>query len=317
MYKVAIIGAGQLGSRHLQGLKSASLPLSITVMDSSEDSLRVAKERYEAVPIIGEKDIVFVQRMEDLPLKLDLVIIATGSKPRASIIKGLLNHSEVRYMILEKVLFPQLSDYDEIGQLLESKGVRAWVNCPRRMFGSFSIIKNKLDYSKPIQMEFAGKDWGLCCNTMHFIDVFMYLTQEDNFVIDASKVEKQIFDSKRPGYIEMKGTLHIRTTKGNNLYLTSIDSYGQQSRSEIKNGLNLFSLDEVNGFLAIGGKEVKVDTPYQSQTTGILADGILRTGFCPLSTYEKSAKYHKVFIECMLQKYNEITGEEHKVLPIT
>ena len=54
MYKVAIIGAGQLGSRHLQGLKVAASPLEITVMDSNEDSLKVAKERYDTVTAIGE-----------------------------------------------------------------------------------------------------------------------------------------------------------------------------------------------------------------------------------------------------------------------
>ena len=317
MFQVAIIGAGQLGSRHLQGLKSASSPLSITVMDSSEDSLRVAEERYLLTPQIGDKSIQYVKSLNDLPEQLDLVIIATGAKPRATIVKDLLSISSVRYMILEKVLFTQLSDYDEIEALLENRNVVCWVNCPRRMFGSYSLIKDKIDYSEPIKMEFVGRDWGLCCNSMHFIDAFMFLTQEEDFTVDTSKVENKVFDSKRPGYIEMKGTLHARTVKGNELYLSSIDSINQQSRVEIKNGLNYYSLDEMKGILLIDGKEIKVDVPYQSQTTGILADSILRTGFCPLSMFDKSVKYHKVFINKMLEKYNEITKEDHIVLPIT
>ncbi len=52
MFNVAIIGAGQLGSRHLQGLKLSSSPLSITVMDSNDESLRVAKERYDVVSLM-------------------------------------------------------------------------------------------------------------------------------------------------------------------------------------------------------------------------------------------------------------------------
>lgn len=56
MYKVAIIGAGQLGSRHLQGLKGAASSLAITVLDSSKESLQVSKERYEAIPAVGEKN---------------------------------------------------------------------------------------------------------------------------------------------------------------------------------------------------------------------------------------------------------------------
>ena len=60
MKQVAVIGAGQLGSRHLQGLKVASSPMEITVMDSNEDSLKIAKERYDAVSSIGEKVVKYV-----------------------------------------------------------------------------------------------------------------------------------------------------------------------------------------------------------------------------------------------------------------
>ena len=317
MYQVAIIGAGQLGSRHLQGLKLASTPLSITVLDNSEESLKIARERYESVVAIGEKDVQFVKKIDDLPGALDLVIIATGANPRAAIVKSLLAHSTVRYMILEKVLFIKLSDYEEISALLNEKDVICWVNCPRRMFGSYSIIKDRLNYSKPIIMEYVGKDWGLCCNSMHFIDVFLYLTQEENYSICSDDIENRIYESKRPGYIEMNGVLHIKTEKGNALTLSSLVNGTQQGRVEIKNGLDYFALDEVAGILTLDGKTVKVDTPYQSQTTGILADEILRTGFCPLSSYNLSAKYHKVYIENMLERYNIITGENSDILPIT
>lgn len=317
MYQVAIIGAGQLGSRHLQGLKIASSSLSITVMDSSEESLKTAKERYESVQQIGEKTIKYVRSIEELPDCLDLVIIATGARPRAAIVRNLLSHSSVRYMILEKILFPQLSEYDEIESLLNNKNIVCWVNCPRRMYGSYCLIKNSLDYSEPIKMEFVSGNWGLCCNTIHFIDVFMYLTQADEYTIDTCGIENHIYDSKRSGYIEMMGSLNISTKNGDELHLTAESSYKGQTRVEIKNGNHYYALDEMKGVLIIDGKEVKVPTPYQSQTTGMLADSILSTGYCPLSMYNKSAKYHKVFITAMLNKYNEIKGENTKLLPIT
>lgn len=46
MYKIAIIGSGQLGSRHLQGIKTANLELSIEVVDSNIESLKIAENRY-------------------------------------------------------------------------------------------------------------------------------------------------------------------------------------------------------------------------------------------------------------------------------
>ena len=314
---IAIIGAGQLGSRHLQGLKIASSPLAITVVDSNDESLKIARERYDAVNEIGEKTIQYVKTIESLPAQLDLVIVATGSKPRASIVKSLLAHSSVRYLILEKVLFPLLSDYDEIGAILKAKNIQCWVNCPRRMFGSYSMIKNSIDHTKPIKMEYVGKDWGLCCNAMHFIDVFMCLVQNKTFTINTDSIEPEIHESKRHGYIEMYGTLRITTEGGDELLLSCLSAMDQPARVELKNGMNYFALDEAAGILIMDGAETKVVTPYQSQTTGILADSILRTGYCPLTPYEESAQYHKVFIKKILEKYNEITGENSEILPIT
>ena len=317
MFNVAIIGAGQLGSRHLQGLKVAASPLSITVVDSCHESLEVAKERYESVPAIGEKEAFFTDDINNLPSSLDFVVIATGSKPRAAIVKNLLNHSTVSNLILEKVLFTKLDDYDEIESLLKRKEVRCWVNCPRRMFGSYQLIQKSLSSSEPIKMEYKGTPWGLCCNAMHFIDVFMYLTGENNYSLDTAGIEPKIIASKRSGYLEMEGTLSITTPKGSTLKLISSKSLHNTAVVEIKNGLNSISLNEATGELTINGKIVKTATPFQSQMTGLLADMVLNTGYCPLSPYELSALYHRTFIKEMLNKYNSITNEESDLLPVT
>lgn len=317
MYQVAIIGAGQLGSRHLQGLKVAASPLSITVVDSSQESLKIAKDRYEAVSAIGEKEILLTEDLNQLPATLDLAVVATSSKPRASIVRSLLNHSVVKNLILEKVLFTKLEDYDEIESLLKAKDVRCWVNCPRRMFGSYQKIKMNLSYSEPINMEYIGKEWGLCCNAMHFIDVFMYLTGEDNYTIDTNGIEPEIIESKRNGYVEMNGTLSLTTLKGNSLKLTSSKTLQNTPYVDIKNGMNYIALDEIQGELTIEGKTEKVATPFQSQMTGLVADMIFSTGFCPLTPYEESARYHRIFIKEMLLKYNDITKSDSNILPIT
>ena len=47
MKTVLVIGAGQLGSRHLQALKLVQNDLSISVVDPFQASLDVAKERFE------------------------------------------------------------------------------------------------------------------------------------------------------------------------------------------------------------------------------------------------------------------------------
>ena len=317
MYNVAIIGAGQLGSRHLQGLKGAASPLAITVMDSSNDSLQISKERYEAIPCVGEKTIKYVTAIQDLPSELDLVIVATGSKPRAAIVKSLLNHATVKYLVLEKVLFPVLGEYQEIATLLKEKQVRCWVNCPRRMYGMFKHIKEIIDLTKPLYMTNADENWGLCCNAIHMIDLFMYLTEEKEYTIETRWLNDVIEDSKRGGYIEMTGTLKIKTPQGNELTLISENNFTGETSFIIENGENLYTISEGEGFW-LHNKKYEYSMPYQSQLTGLLADELLKTGGCSLTPYTDSASYHIPFIEAMMLKYNIITGEkDNKILPIT
>lgn len=317
MFNVAIIGAGQLGSRHLQGLKLSSSPLSITVMDSSESSLQISKERYDAVTAVGEKSISYVTSIEEIPQELDLVIIATGSKPRAAIVKSLLDHSKVKNLVLEKVLFPQLSEYEEIGRLLTLKDVRCWVNCPRRMFGMYKQIKESINSSKSLYMTRANENWGLCCNAIHMIDIFMYLTGEESYTVDTRWINNDVEESKRGGYVEMTGTLKVSTPKGNELTLISENDFTGEKNFLIENGDDLYTVTEGEGYL-LHNQKYDYNMPYQSQLTGVLADEILKTGGCSLTPFKLSSTYHKPFIEAMLAKYNEIMKTpDNKLLPIT
>ena len=45
MYKIAVIGAGQLGSRHLQGLKLSKLKSDIWVVDNNSNYLLLTTYR--------------------------------------------------------------------------------------------------------------------------------------------------------------------------------------------------------------------------------------------------------------------------------
>ena len=317
MYKAAIIGAGQLGSRHLQGLKTASSPFEIWVMDKSSESLEIAKQRYDQVDKIGEKQLYLIKSIEELPQKLDFVVVATGSMPRAFLVKQLLTHSDVKYMVLEKVLFPKLEDYDEIGNLINGKGVRTWVNCARRMFGVNHEVARLIDQT-PLKMSYEGTDWGLCCNAIHLIDLFMMFTNEETYSLETTGLFPKVEESKRKGYIEFYGTLTIKTPKGSTLKLVcSKDNLGKDTQIHISQGESIIIIDEIKGVLSVNGKTSSFRLPYQSETTGTYADMLIKMGYCSLTPYELSSKYHKIFIAELLNFYNKVNESKSDLLPIT
>lgn len=318
MKKVSIIGAGQLGSRHLQGLKTAQSEMEIWVIDASEESLKVAKERCEAVESKTPKTVHYAQNIDALPQSLDLVIIATGSKPRASIIKSLLSKVSVSYLVLEKFLFTRLQDFDDIEVLLKEKGVKSWVNCPRRMWPSYEAIKKLINQDKPVSFEFAGQNWGMCCNSIHLVDIWMCLAGDTQFAVDLSEIEPQIFESKRPGYIELLGKETFRSSNGDYLSLSCFSDYDGDINVKISNDGNEISLNEGTGVWSInGGEEHQDKTPFQSGLTGIVADEILTTGGCRLTPYSMSSQYHKPYLQAVMQFVNKLQGNDSDSCPIT
>lgn len=317
MYKIAVIGAGQLGSRHLQGLKLSKLKSDIWVVDNNPTSLQIAQQCYEEGEANSNQTIHYAQLVNQLPAELDFVIIATSSKPRLIILKNLLAKVKVANIVLEKFLFTGLGDYDEAAQLLQTSHVNAWVNCPRRLFDFYAEIDSMIDKQKPLVMEYTNSNWGLCCNSIHMIDIFMMLSGEKTCTADFGGIIPQVKDSKRKGYIEFDGTVNVSTPNGSTLRLVCVDVDATQHQITFTNGSHYIIVNESEGFMSVDGDERSIRMEYQSQLTGAVADEILLNSDCKLTTYAESANYHKVFLKGILDVYNKVTGEMHDRCPIT
>ena len=124
---ILIAGAGQLGSRYLQGLAKCQNALDIYVQDINEQSLQIAKQRWEQVfktvypdtvsgmtpPAIQHK-VTFLSSIEKIPKKINIAIVATNADVRPQVVKQIVTNSEVCYWILEKVLAQSELALDEI-----------------------------------------------------------------------------------------------------------------------------------------------------------------------------------------------------------
>ena len=91
MKKIIIIGAGNIGSRHIQALKSVKTPLKIHVIDPSVKALKISKERYDSIhPDILNHEISYSRDLNIQDDQIDIAIIATTSKVRRGVIENLL-----------------------------------------------------------------------------------------------------------------------------------------------------------------------------------------------------------------------------------
>ncbi len=316
IYNILITGAGQLGSRYLQGLVKCEIPLKIFVFDISSYSLETAKNRWiEANGLNSSHEVIYLNSFEYIPENLDLVIVSTTSSNRLDAILNISKLSNVKYWVLEKVLAQSLVDLEKISKLLGAKK-NAWVNTPRRMMPWYKEIKSTFETFSPIQMKIIGMNWGLTCNSLHFIDLFSWITGEELVSINTNNLDQDWFESKRKGYWEVNGELIGEFSNGSKLFLNS--NVIEMETEILIQESQYWKISEKNGIAERNdGYVIKGNLFLQSELTSILVESILLKGYCDLPDLEESLKQHRVFIKAIVSHWNMIMKTDNNLVPIT
>lgn len=306
--KVALIGSGELGSRHLQALAKIDLPVEIQVVDPSHEALKIAKERFDQIsPNLNVRRISFFNSLDDLHSEIDYCIVATNSDVRARVTKELLLKKAVQCLILEKILFQTEDDYEAIGKLIEKYKVKTWVNCPRRIWPVYKGIHDYLKGVHLFEINISGSDWGLASNSIHMIDLIGYLAGATDYNINGDLLDSGFIESKRKGFIEFTGTL---AGSFNATPYFSISSYKDGKvplMIQLISEKYVYMISESLGrgwiFREDKGwscEEFSFETPYQSQLTHRLIRQIIDTGASDLPSFEESAKLHIPILNCFI-----------------
>ena len=317
-YNVLLVGAGQLGSRYLQGMVSAESQLSITVIDPSSSALETAKSRW--IEAGGEHCHHQIRWANDIPSeleKIDLVLVVTSAKGRAELVKRIASQMSVRYWVMEKVLAQSVEELEIITRATAlSHG--AWVNTARRMMFWHQLLKKAFEQKGPIKASYSADLWGLACNSIHFLDLISWWVDEKLDSIDIKSLDPLWFESKRVGYFEATGELVAHFSKGSILTLESLDQAEiQPLQIDLADG-TAWKIDEVNGTaFSTNGNNIDGRLEFQSQLSGRLVDDILFQGQCDLPTLKESASMHAIFLKAMLKHWNLSQKRNDICVPIT
>lgn len=323
MKKIFIVGAGQLGSRHLQALKSVDIPLDITVIDPSGEALKTAKERYEVITGVETHQ---VRYLKEIPVSFDTVdiaIIASNSNVRRLIVETLLANGPVLCMVLEKLLFDRKDDFFTIRELFNSKRVKAWVNCSMRTMPFYAGLQSQFQ-STPFIYSVTGSQFGLITNAIHYIDHIAYLSGDSSYVIDAHLLQAPPIESKRKGFLELNGTLTAHFSNGclgiftcfpNGTLPILIEITSSEVRiiSKESEGKALIS-DRQNNWML---REVEANIPFQSQMTTRVVTDILMRGTCDLVGYDESMNLHLTLLEGVQSFINYRAEKIFDIYPFT
>jgi hypothetical protein len=303
--RIAIIGAGQLGSRHLQGLAKIAQPLDIFIVDPSSVSTGVALERFDAVSTGNGTTVHALAAIDELPKQLDAVIVATAANVRFDVLQRLLAHARVDKLLLEKVLFQDLAQYDQAAALLGPLATSTWVNCAQRLWPFFMALRAQFHNDGDLQVVITGSNWGLGCNAVHNTDIAEFLwggAKTQTACLDAT-----VIDSKRAGFKEFTGALttvvagggmlrQVSYASGDAPFCVSVFHPTLQQTWNVSTG-KLTSAAAADGWTA---KTTEMGAPFQSQLTADIIGAMLDGADCGLPTYTQAAATHVATLSALL-----------------
>ena len=325
MDKLILIGAGQIGSRHLQSLSKIDREAQIYVFDKNLIALERARERYEQIPQSNLiKSIDYSIDINEFAGDADVAVVATNADVRLEVIETLLHRVQVRYLILEKVVCQSVEDLRRLSELLRKNQTKAWVNFSRRMMPFFRDIKKNIEENEKVYIYLEEGDLGLIQSSIHYLDLLLYFSDEKELLLDGSGVDSHVQRSKRDGYVELTGVLRGRTERGSEL--TVVDYRGSKASDVIHifGGSSRYMFSETlrKAYRAQAENnwewiEQSFSIPFQSDLTHRAIEQILDTSECDLPTLEESLCVHETLLNLICLHLEKDTGCQHSKIPIT
>lgn len=313
-HKVLIAGAGQLGSRYLQGLSQLIESLEIHVFDPSPESLVRAEQRWNEMQPRAAHEVRYVTSLSSLPKNMDLAIVATTADVRAWLVAEIARHADISYWVLEKVLAQSVGEIADLQRTLQGRS--AWVNTPMHLWPLYRNTRQIYQGSVPVEASFEGFR-GLACNAIHYIDFVSRWNGATVTQVDASRLKPEWYAAKRDGFYEIDGDICVSFSDGSKLKVGSDrDNLGYQVKLKI--GLDEWSVSEKEGEAqSADGRIVEGGIEFQSQLTAPMVQAIFADQPCGLPTLEESGQQHTLFLNALLAHWNEHMPNKLDRLPIT
>jgi len=323
--KVLLIGAGQLGSRHLQGLSKCTQKISIIIIDSNPIALEIAKKRFYEMPKnLLIQSVKFMNSIENYNDMIDLAIVATNADVRKNVIIELISKNRLKYLILEKVVFPSIEDFEVVMPLLKENNIKTWVNCPRRMYPFYQKLKKRTIKSTKIKIIVKGGNWGLGSNTIHMLDLLSFLTEKTNYEFNISKLDQYIYETKRKNFIEFGGEVQFFSNRGDTLQLIDDRKNDMPLKMTISFNEVKVEVDQIKGIANEYNSKIfepkvsnRFEMPLQSELTNIQVDEILESGFSHLTQLDESYLLHKPMLNAFNSHLSVINNMQTLICPVT
>lgn len=318
---IILYGCGNIGFYHFVGLLNVEKKLNIYLFDKKSSYKKKFTKYFEDNNKKNNKKIYFLENLDVFP-KIDLVIMSTTSKNRSNAIIHLINKYCVKYFLIEKVPFQKKNEYLKIINIFKKNKVDGWVNCSRRSWSGYAMLKKKY-LTKYNNLTVKGSNWNLTSNSIHFMDLFEFINDNDKIDLLSASFKNNTFKTKRKEYLNLKGEIIFKNSSDNYLIMEETIK-DREFNINIENKKYIISIDQNNQICRIWCKNRKKNikrlifkNEFQSSLTTKYVNTFIKNKKINLLNFEKSFLLNIKLIELFNKKFSIILNKKIISCPIT
>jgi predicted dehydrogenase len=246
-FRVAVIGAGRMGRRHMQMVVEAGLQL-VGVCDRSLDALRLAAAEHPLLPTQLFQDVT--RLLTDT--RPEVVVVASTAPSHASL-TILAAEAGAAYILCEKPMATSIADCEQMREVCRRRGARLAINHQMRFMEQYSAPRRLLEsdaFGGFRSASVIAGNFGLAMNGTHYVEAFRYLAGEPPVVATAWFDAARLANPRGPEFEDRAGAVRLMTASGHRLYLDASEDQGHGLTAVYAARYGQVVVDELAGELA-------------------------------------------------------------------
>ncbi len=250
--RVAVIGAGRMGRRHIQIVRDLGHELA-GVCDSDPKSLDTAREEQAVTPERCFNDAMTLLTKT----RPECVIIATTAPSHCNLVCRAAEKG-ARFILCEKPMAVSLEECDLMIQTCRAHQARLAINHQMRFMQQYTEVRRLVNLEsfgglRSINV-FAG-NIGMAMNGTHYFEMFRYLTNEAPTEVTAWFSPEKVPNPRGPQFEDQGGSIHITTATGRRFYMEIGADLGHGAKVLYAGPYGQLLVDELAGTMSLSTRE--------------------------------------------------------------
>lgn len=248
------IGLGRMGRRHLQIARNMGFDI-VGVFDTSAESVKLAQDEL-GIP----STLVFnsFQEMLDSDKPHAIVISSTAPSHYDYVITAA--KAGIRYILCEKPMAVSIDQCKSMINICDKYGSVLAVNHQMQFMPQYTMVKdliNSTEMGGLRSINVSGSNFGLAMNTVHYFEMFRYLTGEEIEKVYFWADENKLPNPRGHQYEDLSGQLRAVSKSGIRLNIELGCDLGHGISVIYNCRYGQIFVDELSGFLRYTHREAQ------------------------------------------------------------